>query len=377
MRKNNIKFYMALLILSALIFSLLTISVFGSKKESSISTSARSATLYMPEAREFIYSKNSDDILPMASTTKIMTAIVAIEKTKLSDIVTIDESAVGTEGSSAYLKYGDVLTMEELLYALLLQSANDAAVAIAYYVGGDLQGFTEMMNDKAESIGLEHTHFTNPHGLHDDDHYTTARDLAILTAKALENETFRNIVSTYKKTFSSEDRIRTYVNHNKLLNTYDGCIGVKTGFTKKSGRCLVSAAKRDGLEFISVTLDAPDDWNDHKEMLNFGFSSYEKIALSERFDHIYSIPVIGGEKNNTTVLNFEEANIILPRADYNIDEQVKLIRYCFAPIKRGDILGEVIYSIDGQKIASVSLVASEDINKCNNNIFDKILSIFK
>ena len=377
MKRDNKAMYIAALILAAVVFSFLTIYAFGEHKEQGFSTSARSAVLYQPETNVFLYSKNADERLPMASTTKIMTALVAIENTNPSDIVAIDDSAIGVEGSSAYLKVGDVLTMDELLYALLLQSANDAAVAIACHVSGDIECFSALMNEKAKELGLTNTSFTNPHGLDSEDHYTTARELAIIASAALKNERFKEIVSTYKKSFVSEERSRTYVNHNKLLYLYDGCVGVKTGFTKKSGRCLVGAAEKDGLCFISVTLDAPSDWKDHSAMLNFGYERLERVCFAEEYDHVYKIPVIGGESDYITVANTEGADVIMKKGENSPEEHIKLVRYAVAPINQGDILGEIIYTIDGKEMARLPIVATDSVKKKESGGFlSKIISIF-
>ncbi len=377
MKRNSISIYIAVLLIVAFIFSFLTIYAFGEHKSGGFSVSAKSAVLYQPEIDNFLYSKNADVRLPMASTTKIMTALVALENSDPSELVEIDDSAIGTEGSSAYLRLGDVLTMEELLYALLLQSANDAAVAIACHIGGDIEGFSALMNDRAFRLGLTDTHFTNPHGLDDDEHYTTARELSLIAAEALKNPAFRKIASTYKKTFATEDRTRTYVNHNKLLRLYDGCIGIKTGFTKKSGRCLVGAAEKDGLTFITVTLDAPSDWSDHEKMLDYGFESLEKITLARGFDHMYKIPLLDGESEYLTVANPDGADIIVKRGDRYITEHVRLIKYGIAPISRGEKLGEIIYTADGEEVARVPLVALESVNqKESKGFFERILSIF-
>lgn len=267
--------------------------------------------------------------------------------------------------------------MEELLYALLLQSANDAATAIAYYIGGDVEGFSALMNEKAVSLGLNDTHFTNPHGLDSTEHYTTASDLAIIAAEAMKNDTFKTIVSTYKKSFSTEERSRTYVNHNKLLRMYDGCIGIKTGFTKKSGRCLVAAAERDGLTFISVTLDAPSDWSDHKKMLDFGFESLEKINFAESEEYCYKIPILGGESDQVTVVNSVEASAILQKGDYLMKQEIKLVPYAIAPVNQGEILGEIVFTVDGQEVSRVNLVAKETIlKKKEKGLLDKFFSLF-
>jgi D-alanyl-D-alanine carboxypeptidase len=242
-KRNNLYLYITVLLIGMLLFSSLV--VFASTdnvKDSRLSTSAYSAALYVPETQSFLYLKNADKKLPMASTTKIMTALITLEQCKLTDEVIICKDAVGVEGSSAYLKEGESFTVEQLLYALLLQSANDAAVALAYQVSGSVEDFAYLMTERAESIGATNTRFSNPHGLDCEDHYTTARDLALIAAEAMKNEEFVKISSTVKKSFGRDEICRTFINHNKLLRRYDGCIGVKTGFTKKSGRCLVSAA---------------------------------------------------------------------------------------------------------------------------------------
>lgn len=245
-----------------------------------VSVSAKSAALYDPASKSFLYTKNADMQLPMASTTKIMTALVAIENADLDKSVSISDDAIGTEGSSLYLKRGETMTMKDLLMGLMLRSANDAAAAIAYEISGSIEAFAEKMNEKATQIGALNTNFTNPHGLDNPSHYTTAKDLAIITAEALSNKTFLNIVSTKKHIIKNSDgEARLLTNHNKLLNLYDGAIGVKTGFTKKSGRCLVGAAERDGTRLISVTINAPDDWNDHKALFDYGFFKLKSVPL--------------------------------------------------------------------------------------------------
>lgn len=238
-----------------------------------LTLSARSAALYDASTKSFLYTQNADMRLPMASTTKIMTALVAIESCPIDKEVSVSDEAIGIEGSSLYLKKGEILPMCDLLLGLMLRSANDAAVAIAYEVSGGIEEFCSKMNQKAEELGLTDTHFTNPHGLDNDNHYTTARELAIIAAAALENDTLKEIVSSKKCTVKNTDgEARLLINHNKLLNMYDGAIGVKTGYTKRSGRSLVGAAERGGTRLISVTINAPDDWNDHIKLLEYGFT---------------------------------------------------------------------------------------------------------
>lgn len=269
MKDNRDKLFIVLII-TTLIFSLFTIYVY-SESEREVRVSAKAAALYDPTDQTFLYLKNGHERLPMASTTKIMTAIVAIENCELDKIVTVDERAVGIEGSSVYLKVGEEISVESLLYALMLRSANDAAAAIAYDISGSIEAFSSLMNEKAASLGLANTSFENPHGLDSKNHYTSAHDLAIISAYAISNPIFREICSSKKKIIDSSSESRLLINHNKLLNLYEGCIGIKTGYTKKSGRSLASASDKYGHTLICVTIDAPDDWNDHKLLFDYGF----------------------------------------------------------------------------------------------------------
>ncbi|MBO5315193.1 MAG: D-alanyl-D-alanine carboxypeptidase [Clostridia bacterium] len=371
MFRKNTNLYIAIFLITALVFSLITVYAAGEPKKKSIS--AKAAVLYQPDTDSFIFTKNENTRLPMASTTKIMTALVALENSDLNDYVQIDSSAVGIEGSSAYLKEGEVLTMEELIYALLLRSANDAAAAIACHISGDTESFADMMNERAEALGLKNTYFKNPHGLDDEGHYTTAHDLALIAAEALKNDSFKKISSTYKKSFATEDMTRLYVNHNKLLNMYDGAIGIKTGYTKKSGRCLVGAAERDGLTFITVTLDAPDDWRDHMALFDLGFETLERIEFATEGEYEYSLPLLDGEANNITVTNTEGASVITRRGDHEINKYIKLSKFATAPIKKGEIFGEIVFTLDGEKASSVKLVATDNINKKEDKGFFKKL----
>ena len=247
--KHSAKLICALAILCAIFLYLPT------QTSAEISVSADSAVLYLPETDTFLYEKNADQRMPMASTTKIMTALVAIENAEMDELIRVPEEAVGTEGSSAYLRGDELITLEEMLYALLLQSANDVAVSLAYHIGGGIDGFAEIMNSRAAEMGLVNTHFTNPHGLDDPLHYTTARELAIIAAEALKNESIRSsIVATKRKSFVTEERSRTYVNHNKLLSLYDGAIGVKTGYTRRCGRCLAACPISMNIIKVAKTL---------------------------------------------------------------------------------------------------------------------------
>lgn len=328
-----------------------------------IQLSAQHACLYIPKADISIYEKSATQRHAMASTTKIMTALVALENCELDRVVTVSPLAVGIEGSSIYLKSGDKYYMEDLLFALLLQSANDVATAIAIEVGGSVEGFVAMMNNKAEEMGLKDTHFENPHGLDGEEHYTTAYELALITAEALKNPKFKSIVGTYKKTISTLDGDSkiTVVNHNKMLLLYEDAIGVKTGFTKKTGRCLVSAAERDGLTLISVTLNASNDWDDHVKLLNYGFEKYENKILASKDEINFELPVINGTSATVNCSNNEQVSLITKKNTSEVKKITEINQFFIAPIKKGDVLGYTYFEIDGKIVASTPISANEDI----------------
>ena len=379
MKKRNYPLiYTCIVLITVILFSVLSIYAAATFKDAKTDTlhndiSAKAAALYEPTGKTFVYSKNGDETLPMASTTKIMTAIVVAESCNIYDTVIIGPESIGIEGSSAYLREGDEYTILELLYALMLQSANDAATALAYYVAGGIVEFANMMNDEARKLGLSNTHFANPHGLDDENHYTSAKDLAIMSAKLMEIDVLRKIVSTYKKTFTYGDRSRTYVNHNKLLSLYDGSVGVKTGYTKRSGRCLVGAAEKYGMTFISVTLDAPSDWSDHGKLLDFAFDTFEKIQVVEKGDYISDIKVISGNKDSLSISAEDDLYIIKEKDGEGILEYIYLPNYLIAPIKEGEVVGKAIYKVEN-KAYSINLVTTEEIKLARkDNIFTRLL----
>lgn len=256
--------------------------------------SAQKAVVLDAETGRTLFEKDPDSRSLIASTTKIMTALVVSEHCNVLDRMRIPKEAVGIEGSSMYLKEGEVLTIQELLYGLMLQSGNDAAVALAIYCGGTVEGFAELMNDKARQLGLQNTHFVNPNGLDAPDHYSTANDLATLASYAMKNPVFAMTASA--KTVRVGQRVLT--NHNKLLWQYEGADGVKTGYTKKAGRILVSSAMRDGRRLTAVTINAPDDWNDHKHLLDEGFKEYEVQTVIRKGDVLGYVEIAGGTTGN-------------------------------------------------------------------------------
>lgn len=368
--------YLAQLLCIATLLSLLAIQPAAAYP----SISGECACLYLPQKDCFLYEKNADRRHPMASTTKIMTALVALEHTQPTDEVIVSPLAVGIEGSSIYLKAGEKQTMENLLYALLLESANDAAAAIAIHIAGSIEAFADLMNKQAADLHLSDTHFTNPHGLYDPEHYTTAKDLSRITAAAMDNELFCTIVATKNKTILTDNgkTARSLSNHNRLLRSYEDCVGVKTGFTKNSGRCLVSAAKRNGMLLIAVSLDAPDDWRDHTAMLDYGFSQYEGRVLDACQGLSLPIPVVGGKQDTVTISARNAPTAVVKVGSPPLDMTVEVNRFAVAPIRRGDVLGVVRYTQDGETVLCVPLLADEAIEKTpvKLSLWDKIKSIW-
>ena len=339
------------------------------------SVSAQSAILIEVSGGRILYEKNARVRLPMASTTKIMTAIVALENASPDMLVEVSPAAVGIEGSSVYLYAGERLTLEALLYALLLESANDAAVAIAIAVAGDTESFVEQMNQKAVQLRLSDTHFVNPHGLDHPDHYTTAQDLSKIAAYCMQNEIFREIVSTQRMTIPLHDQeqARLLLNHNRLLRSYEGAIGLKTGFTKRSGRCLVSAAQRNGVELIAVTLNAPDDWNDHRNMLDYGFEGNISLLLQTAGGYRRTLPVIGKQPGSVTVSNRNEIRIVLPKSHGPLTVACELPRWVAGEITQGQQLGRLIWYCDGAIIAEEALIAQSSYSPSQDFPFFKRL----
>lgn len=357
MKENKPSPLIPLLLIGAMLFSFFTLSVFSAPS----GVSAKAAALYEPMSGTFLYTKNADVRLPMASTTKIMTALLLCEAGELQKTVRVPKEAVGVEGSSLYLKTGDVISRADLLYGILLRSANDAATAAAIAVSGSVPAFVDRMNERAAALGLCDTHFENPHGLHADTHYTTAKDLALLAAAAMEDPTFREVCSTVKRTVDYKETL--LVNHNKLLRLYDGAIGVKTGFTKRSGRCLVSAAERGGLCLIGVTLDAPDDWRDHTALFDFGFSTREmRRVRAGTFS--YEIPVADRPGKTVTVEN-EDFSYVTDKSAPDYEAHVRLCRYVIPPIDAGDALGEVVLTEGDRVVGQIPLIASEGVGERN------------
>lgn len=319
--------------------------------------SAKAAALIDADSGEVLLVHNADERLPMASTTKIMTAFTAIEMGELDREIEVKPEYTRVEGSSMYLKPGEKLPLREVLYGLMLMSGNDAALCIAGECGGQTS-FVERMNDKAQALGLENTHFDNPNGLDGETHHTTALELAQLTSYALKDSTFREIVST--KIYHSDQR--SMKNHNKMLWLYDGAIGVKTGFTKKSGRCLVSAAEKEGRILVAVTLNDPDDWRDHEALLNEGFSHYQQREFHQAGEKILEIPVVSGRKTIVPVVTRQSGKGFLSETEWR-ELKTKMIgaEFTYAPIHAGQRYGKIQYICGNRIVFEDDLIFGESV----------------
>lgn len=330
---------------------------------------------------KLLWGKDAHTPAGMASTTKIMTALLAaeyIESAGEDAVTVVSDTAAGIEGSSVYLKVGEEVRLVDLLYATLLASANDAAASLAEAVAGDQAAFVAMMNERAEAMGLVSTQFANPHGLADSAHYTTAYELGVIASHALQNELFARVAKTKHYTFAGDGITRSLSNHNRMLSSYEGAVGVKTGFTKATGRCLVSAAEKDGVLLIAVTLSAPNDWQDHTEMLDYGFSMLENRVLLQENELSLSVPVIGGKVNSVAVTNAEELSVILPKKSPDLTYKIELASFAYAPIAQGKAVGKVRFYLDDEEIASCDLVAAETAEalQYEKTLSERILSFF-
>ncbi len=348
----------SLLVCFCLITPFFTVFVNGAD----ISVSAESAIVMNALTGEVVFSKNPYEKRGMASTTKIMTSLIALESENINKTVKAKKEDIAVEGTSIYLKEGDKVTIETLVKGMLLESGNDAANVTARALGGGKEGFAVLMNQKARELGMFSTNFLNPSGLTEDGHYSTAYDMALLGSAAIRNEKFREIcsASSLRVTFVEPKTERTFYNHNKFLNKFPGALGIKTGFTKASGRCLVTAAQRDGVIYVAVTLKAPDDWNDHIKMMNFAFEntsvSYPECDLSG-----VCVAVTGAKKStlNVALATPLELHSVKPYEDYEM--VIYLPRFVYAGVKKGDVSGRVdLVSKNGTIIDSSTLVFTSD-----------------
>ncbi len=334
---------------------------------------AKSAIVIDAKSKSVLFESNADEKRGMASTTKIMTALVVIENSDPEYEFTIPKEAVGIEGSSVYLKEGEKLTVRELLYCLMLESGNDAAVALAICCGESVEGFAEMMNARAEEMGLTSTHFTNPHGLSDENHYTTARELAIITAEAMQYPLFREIVSTKRMQvrYNNAENGRTLINHNKLLFGYEGATGVKTGYTSADGKCLVSSAERENLHLIAVTLQDPFPTSTHRTLLDAGFAQFEQKTIAWDGQLRSVISVENGEKQFLNVCNVGDVSICVPK-DVEIRIELQLPKAIQAPVEQGEIIGKAVCICGEDEVYIINIESQETIKEKKKSLWQKI-----
>lgn len=354
------KGYKKLLLISVTVFILLISRVSYCEQ---IKINAKSGILIEVNTGRVLFSYNSNMKLPMASTTKIMTALLAIEYGNLDDLVIIKRSSVGIEGSSIYLKEGESIRLRDLLYGLMLRSGNDAAMAIAEHIGGTVDNFIKLMNRKAKELGAINTNFTNPHGLHDENHYTTAYDLALITREALKKKEFRDIVKS-KVWIADRDKNKYFYNKNKTLWQYKGGDGVKTGYTKKAGRCLVSSATRNGMQLVAIVLDDHSWFNDCYKLLDYGFSVFKPKVIFNKGQFIRNIEVVNGNKKKVPIITNKE--LIIPMKDNEIENikiNIELPEKIYAPIEKNQKIGKIRVYLNGELFVVNDLVAKYSVKE--------------
>lgn len=329
--------------------------------------SAQSAVVLTADTGAVLFEKDGHTPRPVASTTKIMTALLALEAAQEQGdpLVDLTQEMVAVEGSSMGLQAGDSISLTGLAAGMLLASGNDAANAAALYLDGSLESFAARMNQRAAALGMEDTHFVTPSGLDGEDaqglgHLSTAYDMALLARAALEDQAFRQLCSSPSLAVEFAEPVKrvTYTNHNKLLTQYQGCVGVKTGFTKEAGRCLVSAAERDGALLIAVTLNAPNDWEDHAALLDYGFSQVEPYQLAGG-DVRLTVPVVGSPVEAVSLRGSNGGEVTLPLGQgAQVERVVHAPKFLYAPVEAGEQVGEICWYLEGQLLGSAPLTAA-------------------
>ena len=329
--------------------------------------SAQSAVVLTADTGTVLFEKDGHTPRPVASTTKIMTALLALEAAQEQGdpLVDITQEMVAVEGSSMGLQAGDSISLTGLAAGMLLASGNDAANAAALYLDGSLESFAARMNQRAAALGMEDTHFVTPSGLDGEDaqglgHLSTAYDMALLARAALEDQAFRQLCSSPSLAVEFAEPVKrvTYTNHNKLLAQYQGCVGVKTGFTKEAGRCLVSAAERDGALLIAVTLNAPNDWQDHTALLDYGFTQVEPYQLAGG-DVRLTVPVVGSPVEVMSLRGSNGGEVTLPLGQgAQVERVVHAPKFLYAPVEAGEQVGEICWYLEGQLLGSAPLTAA-------------------
>ena len=318
--------------------------------------SADCTVLIDADTAEVLYAKNPHKRRSMASTTKIMTTLIALESGKAESVVRITDG-VNIEGTAVGLKKGDRITLRDLCYGMLLESGNDAAVSAAIFLAGSESEFSSLMNKKAAEIGMKNTNFVTASGLDDENHYSTAYDMALLGAYAIRNEEFQEICSAkkYDAEYIYPKKSVRFFNHNKLLTTCEGVIGIKTGFTKKSGRCLVSACERNGKKLVAVSLAAPDDWNDHKSLYEYGFSLYNAQSFDVNIPE--KISVYGSDIKNVEI-TLSDVNDFQLLKNSELRYEISINKFIYAPVELNDCVGKVKIFQNNIKIKEIDIVSN-------------------
>lgn len=338
-------------IISLLLFSF----IFPEVGQAAPAVSANNAILIEQSTGRVLFEKRGDEEQSIASITKIMTAIIAIESGKMKEKATASRRAIYTEGSSIYLEQGEKMTIKDLVYGLMLRSGNDAAVAISEHIGGSEEGFVYLMNKKARWLGMMHTSFDNPHGLDADNHYSSAYDMAMLMRYAMDNKVFKKVSGS--KIYQSDSRSYSWRNKNKLLTQYyEYCTGGKTGFTKKTGRTLITSAHKNGMDLIAVTLNAPDDWRDHIAMFEWGFDNYDMKSIAEKGKEIYRMN--GTDDKSVGYLHDDIKYPLKGNEPLSITQKNYLLKNN-RELDQGKI-GESIYYLHGLPISSASIYGSKN-----------------
>lgn len=316
-------------------------------------TSAVSAILMEASSGQVLYEQNARQPLPIASITKLLTALTALRSGHgLEETVVIQPEDTRTEGSSLYLKPGETVSLKTLLYGLMLQSGNDAALAIARFCGGSVEQFVDRMNETAARLGMTGSHFANPNGLTQEEHYSTAYDMALLARACLEQKELAEIMATRTATMEG----RSFANHNKLLWRYPGCVGLKTGYTQQAGRTLVSAARREGVTLIAVTLNDPDDWKDHTALLDYGFSTVQVCTPVQAGQTVTHLPVEGSLVSLLPVTAQRDASVVR-KTGQTVETQLCLdAESVQAPVQAGQRVGRLLVRLDGQTVDEVPLI---------------------
>ena len=335
------------------VFILIFAFTFTSRAVSYPEVSATGAVLIDADTLEILYEKNAYEKRSMASTTKIMTSLIAVESDRLNDLVRVDKKPY-IEGTAIGFDEGDTLTVRDLCYAMLLESGNDAALLTAEFFAENEEKFSIIMNEKAALLGMKNTNFVTASGLDADEHYTTAYDMALLGAYAIRNPIFREICSTksYKAEYAEPKKTRYFSNHNRLLTSCEGAIGIKTGFTKKSGRCLVSACERMGKILVAVTLNAPDDWNDHKRLYDYGYSLYEEEEVNVTLP--CEISVNGSDKSSIRLGGVNNIKVVHLKNSV-VTSKIYLNQITYAPVEMYDVAGKIVIYQNGVPIREQSI----------------------